>query len=54
MIIATPDEILQKGLELGGFGGRRQQKVKRPEARPEKTRLRHRTTQIHCLLQKES
>jgi hypothetical protein len=34
MLVATPDEILRKGLELGGFDGRRQQKVKR------KTRLR--------------
>jgi hypothetical protein len=25
MLIATPDEILQKGLEMGGFNHRRQQ-----------------------------
>ena len=29
MLVATPDEILWKGLELGGFDSRRQQKVKR-------------------------
>jgi hypothetical protein len=29
MLIATPDEILWKGLEMGGFNHRRQQRVKR-------------------------
>ena len=29
MLIATPDEILRKGLEMGGFNHRRQQRVKR-------------------------
>jgi hypothetical protein len=28
MLVATPDKILRKGLELGGFNSRRQQKVK--------------------------
>ncbi len=28
MLIATPDEMLQKGLEMGGFNHRRQQRVK--------------------------
>jgi hypothetical protein len=29
MLIATPDEILQEGLEIGGFNGQQQQRVKR-------------------------
>jgi hypothetical protein len=29
MLIATADEILRKGLEMGGFNLRRQQSVKR-------------------------
>jgi hypothetical protein len=29
MLIATPDEILQKGLEMGGFNHRRQQIAQR-------------------------
>jgi hypothetical protein len=27
MLVATPDEIVQKGLRLGGFDSRQQQKV---------------------------
>jgi hypothetical protein len=53
MLVATPDEILWKGLELGGFfDGHRQQKVKRKTGIH--ASLRRRATQIHCLLQKES
>jgi hypothetical protein len=37
MLVATPDEILWKGLELGGFDGRRQQKVKQKTGRLEDT-----------------
>ncbi len=33
MLVATPDEILQKGLKLGGFDGRQQQIVKRKTGR---------------------
>jgi hypothetical protein len=29
MLIATPDEILQEGLEIGGFNRQQQQRVKR-------------------------